>query len=161
MLDVNPGLIIWTIVSFTILVFVLKKIAWKPIVSALLEREESIRNALTHADEARVKTEKILEEQKILLNDANDKTMKIIHEGRLVAEQTKIEIVTQANQSAKNMLDVARDQIGREKEAALSQIRDEVAKLAILTTEKMLDEVLDEKRKEELINKSMKNLPLN
>lgn len=161
MLDVNPGLLIWTIVSFVILLFVLKRIAWKPILGALQEREENIRLALSQAEDARVKTEKILEEQKTIVHEANEKTMKVIHEGRLAAEQTKTEIITQANQSAKSMLEAARDQISREKEVALSQIRDEVAKLAILTTEKMIDEVLDEKKRKQLIESSMKKIQVN
>ncbi len=161
MLEVNPGLIVWTIVSFILLLFVLKRVAWKPILEALQSREESIRVALDHAEEARVKTEKILEEQKTIIHDANEKTIKLITEGRAVAEQTKSEIIVQAHQSAKTMLETAREQIVREKEAALSQIRDEVAKLAILTTEKMIDEVLDDKRRQQLINTSMNKLPTN
>ncbi|MDA0987493.1 MAG: F0F1 ATP synthase subunit B [Bacteroidetes bacterium] len=161
MLEVNPGLIVWTIVSFILLLFVLKRVAWKSILEALQSREESIRVALDHAEEARVKTEKILEEQKTIIHDANEKTIKLINEGRAVAEQTKSEIIVQAHQSAKTMLETAREQIVREKEAALSQIRDEVAKLAILTTEKMIDEVLDDKRRQQLIDTSMNKLPTN
>jgi len=147
MLDINPGLILWTIITFIILLFVLGKVAWKPLVSALQAREQGIRDALLKAEEARKESERLLEQNKEAMRRANEETSRILKEGRELAEQMK-------NEQAKG-------DIQREKETALLQLKNEVADLAVNAAEKIIDEVLDEAKQKKIVDKVLQTLPKN
>jgi F-type H+-transporting ATPase subunit b len=161
MLEPNPGLIIWTIVTFVLLLIVLNKFAWKPLLRALHDRESSIRGTLDHAENAKAEAEKILEENRALLAKAADEAQKILAEGRAFGEKLKQEIVDQANQQSRRMAEQARSEIERDKNAAIAQLRGEVATLAIQAAGKILNETLDEKRHRALIDESLSRLPKN
>ncbi len=77
LIDVNPGLIIWTVITFVILLFVLKKVAWKPILTALDQREASIRESIERAEQAKDEAQKILDENNANLAKAEDESKKI------------------------------------------------------------------------------------
>ncbi|MCX6138133.1 MAG: F0F1 ATP synthase subunit B [Ignavibacteriales bacterium] len=161
MLNVHSGLIIWTIITFVLLVLVLSKVAWKPLLRALHDRENSIREALRHADEARKEAEKVLAENRQAIAKANEETARLLREGRELAEQMKNEIVARAHESAKHTVEQAKDEIQREKEAALLQLRHQVADLAILAAEKILEESLDAARQKKIVDKVLQKLPKN
>ncbi|MDE3056676.1 MAG: F0F1 ATP synthase subunit B [Bacteroidota bacterium] len=161
MLDINPGLIIWTIITFAIVVLVLGKFAWKPLVAALQRREQNIHDALQRAEEAKKEAERVLAENKAALAKANEETARIIREGRELAEQLKNEILAKANDNAKDALLQAQEAIQREKEAALLQLRSEVADLAVTAAEKILDETLDAPRQKKMVDKVLQQLPKN
>ena len=161
MLDPNPGLIVWTIITFVLLLIVLRKFAWKPLLKALHDREISIRGTLEHADHAKAEAERILEENRRQLALASDESQKILGEGRALGEKLKQEIVDQANQQSRRMVDQARLEIERDKDAALAQLRGEVATLALRVAGKILNETLDEKKHRALIDESLSNLPKN
>jgi F-type H+-transporting ATPase subunit b len=161
MLNVHSGLIIWTIITFVLLVLVLSKVAWKPILQALHSRENSIRDALRQAEEARKDAEKVLAENRQAISKANEETARLLREGRELAEQMKNEIVARAHEQAKHNLDQAKDEIQREKEAALLQLRSQVADLAITVAEKILEESLDAARQKKIVDKVLQKLPKN
>jgi F-type H+-transporting ATPase subunit b len=161
MLEINPGLILWTIITFVILLFILSKTAWKPLVDALQAREQSIREALHKAEEAKKESERMLAENKSALAKANEETARILKEGRELAEQMKDGIVARAHESAKAMMAHAKGDIQREKETALLQLKNEVADLAINAAEKILEETLDESKQKKLIDKVLQKLPKN
>jgi F-type H+-transporting ATPase subunit b len=161
MLDINPGLILWTIITFIILLFILGKVAWKPLVNALQAREQSIRDALLKAEEARKEAERLLAENTQAMKHANEETSRILKEGRELAEQIKNEIVTNAHESAKTMMGQAKEDIQREKETALLQLKNEVADLAMNAAEKIIDETLDEAKQKKLVDKVLQSLPKN
>jgi F-type H+-transporting ATPase subunit b len=161
MLDINPGLILWTIITFIILLFILGKFAWKPLVSALQAREQGIRDALLKAEEARKESEQLLEQNKEAMRRANEETSRILKEGRELAEQMKNEIVAKAQAGAKAMMDQAKDDIQREKETALLQLKNEVADLAVTAAEKIIDETLDEAKQKKIVDKVLQTLPKN
>ncbi|HTR82771.1 MAG TPA: F0F1 ATP synthase subunit B [Bacteroidota bacterium] len=161
MLDINPGLIIWTTLTFLILLFVLSKVAWKPLVNALHAREQGIRDALLKADEARRESERLLAENKAAMAKANEETSRILKEGRELAEQMKNDIVAKAREGARAMMDQAKEDIQREKETALLQLRSEVADLAVTAAEKIIDESLDEAKRKKLVDKTLQSLPNN
>jgi F-type H+-transporting ATPase subunit b len=154
MLEINPGLIIWTTVTFFLLLFVLKKIAWKHIVGALEQREEHIRLSLERAEEAKQEAERLLEENRKERAQSEERAQKILNEGRTLGENLKNEIVEKANQQAKQ-------EIERDKEAALSQLREEVASLAIMAAEKILGESLDANKHKKLVDDVLNRLPRN
>lgn len=161
MLDPNPGLIIWTIVTFVLLVVVLRKFAWRPLLEALTKREESVRGAIERAEHAREEAERLLEEHRKQVARAEAEAHRILAEGRALGEKLKTEIVEQANAQARKLADQAKQEIERDKDAALATLRGEVATLAIKAAEKILDETLDEKRHRQIVDSFMNNLPKN
>ena len=161
MLDINPGLIIWTMITFALLVVVLGKFAWKPILQALQAREHEIADALRKAEEAKKDAERMMQENKIAIDKASNETARLIAEGRAMAEQLKNDIVAKANESAKKMLDQAKEEISREKQAAMTQLRSEVAELSITVAEKILDESLDGAKQKKMVDKVLQQLQKN
>ncbi len=161
MLDINPGLIIWTIITFALLVVVLGKFAWKPLLQALQAREQEIADSLKKAEEAKKDAERMMQENKIAMEKASTETARLIAEGRAMAEQLKSDIVAKANESAKKLIDQAKDEITREKESALAQLRSEVADLSISVAEKILDESLDGAKQKKMVDKVLQQLQKN
>jgi F-type H+-transporting ATPase subunit b len=161
MLDPNPGLIVWTIVTFVLLLLVLRKFAWKPLLKALHDRESSIRSTLEQAEHAKADAEKTLEENRRQLARAGEEAQKILGDGRALGDKLKQEIVEQANQQSRRMVEQARLEIGRDKDAALAELRGEVAALALEAAGKILGETLDAKKHRALIDESIARLPKN
>lgn len=161
MLDINPGLIIWTTVTFFLLLFVLRRVAWKHIVGALEKREEHIRLSLERADEAKQEAERLLEENRKERARAEEQAQKLLSEGRALGEKLKNDIVDKANQQARKMIEQAKQEIERDKEQALSQLREEVAHLAIMAAEKILSESLDANKHKKLVDDVLNRLPRN
>lgn len=161
MLDINPGLIVWTIVTFILLVTVLRAYAWKPLLAVLQEREEHVRNSIERAEQARAESERILEENRKQLATAESEANRILGEGRALGEKLKNDIVDQANKQSRKMIEQAKQEIEREKESALEKLRSEVANLAIGAAEKILDETLDENRHRKIVDGYLRDLPKN
>jgi F-type H+-transporting ATPase subunit b len=158
MLDINPGLIIWTIITFIIVVLILRAVAWKPLLAALTAREEQIRSSLQHAEQAQQQAQRLLEENRQQLAAAEGQSQRIILEGRNLAERLKAEIMEKANASSRHMIEQAKEEIKREKEAALIQLRGEVADLAITAAGKILDANLDTAKQRQLVDAAIKDL---
>lgn len=161
MLDINPGLILWTIITFLIVLMILRAKAWKPLLQALTEREERIRHALQHAENAQAEAQRLLDENKRQLAKAEEESQHIIRQGRELGDRLKAEIVEKANASARATIEQAKDEIRREKEAALTQLRMEVADLAIGVAGKILDQNLDTPRQRQLVDSAIKDLQKN
>jgi len=161
MLDPNPGLILWTIVTFVLLLLVLRRFAWKPLLKALHDRESSVRSTLERADAARAEAERTLEENKRQLAKAEEESQNILREGRALGEKLKQEMTEQASQQSRRLVEQARQEIERDKEAALAALRGEVSALALQVAGKILDETLDEKKHRALIDDSLRKLPKN
>ncbi len=158
MLEINPGLIFWTIVTFVVVMVVLSRVAWKPLLGALTAREEKIRTTLEETQKAQDEARKLLEENKRHLAQAADQSQRIIKEGREMGEKVKNEIVEKANASARHMIDQAKEEINREKEAALVKLRTEVADLAIMAAGKILDANLDTQKQRQLVDTVIKDI---
>jgi F-type H+-transporting ATPase subunit b len=159
--DINPGLIIWTIASFLLLLIVLGKYAWNPILKALGEREDHIRNALEQADRARTEAAELIKQNEKNLARAEEEYQRMLHEGKAVAEKMKEEIVAKAKQQAQRELQQATAEIQRSIDSAKQQLRNEMADLAIKTTEKILEESLDEKKQKKLADSIISQLTKN
>jgi F-type H+-transporting ATPase subunit b len=159
--DTNPGLIVWTIFSFLILLIVLAKYAWNPILKMLGERESQIRTALEQAERARTEASEMMKQNEKNLARAEEEYQKMIREGKAFAETIKDEIVLKAKQQAQQELKQAAEEIQRNVEAAKVQLRSEIADLAIQATEKILEETLDESKQKKLTDSVMNKLPKN
>ena len=158
MLEINPGLIVWTIITFVILLVILRALAWKPLVQALSAREEKIRAALQQSEAAQQEAQRLLEENKRQLALAEERSQRIIKEGREMGEKIKAEVVEKANASSRHMIEQAKDEIRREKDLALTQLRTEVAVLAIIAAGKILDANLDTPKQRQLVDATIKKI---
>jgi F-type H+-transporting ATPase subunit b len=158
MLEINPGLILWTILTFLVLLVILRMMAWKPLIHALTAREERIRVALQQAEEARRASKDLLEENRRQMANAEEEAQRILREGRELAEKMKGEIVERASSSARTIVEQARDEIRREKEAAITELRAEVADIAITAAGKLLDENLDTPKQRTLVDNVIRDL---
>ncbi len=161
MFDINPGLIVWTIVTFVLLLAVLAKYAWKPLLQALHEREDKIRSAVEQSERARAEAAKLLKQNERNMARAEEEYKKAIHEGKALAEKMKEEIVNKAKQQAQREVQLAKEEIQRDIDAAKQQLRSEVADLAIKAAEKILDESLDQQRHTKLVDNFLNQLPKN
>lgn len=158
MLEINPGLIVWTIITFVIVLVILRATAWKPLLGALTAREEKIRSSLKDAQDAKEQARALLEENRRQLALAEEQSQRIIREGRDMGERLKAEILEKANASARSAVEQAREEIQREKESALTQLRSEVADLAIQAAGKILDANLDTAKQRALVDAVIRDI---
>lgn len=157
-LDVNPGVILWTVVTFILLLLVLKKIAWKPILNSLNEREMFIKNSLIKAEKAQKEAENLVAENKINLSKADEEAQKIIEQSRELAEKLKIQILEESKVQAKKMILDATTEIERKNREAFNELKGQVADIAVNAAEKILRENLDKEKQVEMINKYLDDL---
>jgi F-type H+-transporting ATPase subunit b len=158
MLEINPGLMIWTFIIFLLLLLILGKTAWKPLLASLKTRENAIADALTRAEQARADAERLIAENKLERAKAEAEVQVALKEGRAYAEQMRRDLVEKAKGEADRMLSQARAEIGRDTQKALVQLRNEVADLAIIATSKLLDENMNEERHRRVVSKMIEDL---
>lgn len=161
LLDVNPGLIVWTIIIFTILLLVLYKIAWKPMLKALNNREEYIKTALENADKQNKEAANVLEQNKKIIAEANSQAMSIIHDGKEAALKIKNEIIEKANEEYKKMLENAKKEIETQKETTLENMKNDIVNIAIKAAEKIITENLDSEKNLKIVNNFISQIPKN
>ena len=159
LVNVDPGLIIWTIVTFLILVFILGKFGWKPIISALENREESINDALSRAEEARLEAQKIVDEHKTLVEKGEAEARNIVQAAREASEKIRKEADAAAHDESNRILDQARRDILNAKEAALREIRDVVAELAVKAAGNIVKAELDPERHRKMVDDLIDSMP--
>jgi F-type H+-transporting ATPase subunit b len=158
MLDPNPGLAIWTLIIFGLLLVILGKTAWKPLIASLKTRENAIADALSRAEQARADAERLIAENKLERQRAEEEVQTALKEGRAFAEQMRRDLVEKAKGEADRMLVQARAEIERDTQKALVQLRNEVADLAIIATSKLLDENMNEERHRRVVSKMIEDL---
>ena len=159
--DFSIGLFVWQTVLFLALLFLLRKYAWKPILSAVEEREEGIKNALEAADNAKKEMEALNADNERILREAKAERDNILKEAREIKETIITEAKTQATEEADKVLASAREQINNEKLAAITELKNQVADLSIDIAEKVLkSELKDADKQKELVNKALKEVAL-
>jgi len=161
---INPGfgLVIWMTIALLVVLFVLKKYAWKPIMEALKEREDSIESSLRAAENAHEEMKNLKVGNEKLLKEAKEERDAILREARKIKENIIEEAKTKANEEAGNIVESAKDRIKHEKMAAIVEIKNLIADQAITIAEKVLrDELKDKKKQKEYINVLLKETNLN
>ena len=158
LIDVVPGLMIWTLVCFAITFFVLKRYAFGPIQNAIDERRARIRSSVEEAESARAEARKLLEEHKRLVGEAKSEASAILAEARKVGDAQRERVREEAEADRQRRLEDTRKQIEAETVRALEQIRAEVAELALLATEKVTGQVLDREQDRKLIEAAIGDL---
>ncbi len=159
LLTVNPGLIIWTIIIFVLLLLLLRKIAWKPLLNSLNTRETSIRSAIESAEKLKDEAQQMIEENRKNLAEANAQSMKIIAEAREIAAKEKDSIVDKAREEVKKLNDQAMKEIQQEKDTALSELRSTVSELAVKAAELIIKQNLDENKQKQIIDQYLDQVP--
>ena len=159
--DFSIGLFVWQTVLFLALLFLLRKYAWKPILGAVEEREEGIKNALEAADNAKKDMETLKADNERILREAKAERDSILKEAREIKETIITEAKTQASEEADRLLASAREQINNEKLAAITELKNQVADLSIDIAEKVLkSELKDADKQKELVNNALKEAAL-
>lgn len=161
LLDVNPGLIFWTTITFIILLFILKKMAWKPILESLDKRENFIKDSVERAESAKKEAEALFEQNKKNLANAEEEAQKIISQGRDYAENLKSQILEESKQEAKKMIDDASKEIERKNQEAFNSLKDEIANIAVGAAEKIIKSNLDKEKQSEIVNNFINDLTKN
>jgi F-type H+-transporting ATPase subunit b len=154
-LGIDWKLLIAQIVNFLILLFVLWKFAYGPIVSMLEKRQKKIEQGLKDADESREKLLASVEKEKKILKQARSEAKEIVEKARLQAEKAKLEIAEESKVQAEKIIANAKAEIEREKEKTILEIRSEIGSLVTAAAGKVIDEKIDEKKDRELIEKSL------
>jgi F-type H+-transporting ATPase subunit b len=161
MFDINPGLTVWTTVVFLVLLWVLGKFAWKPLLRSLQEREEGIRISLEQADRARSEAAELLRQNELNRSRAEEEYRAIVREARSLAEKLKEDMVAKAKRQAQREVESAKEEIARNLDAARQQLRGEAADLAVKIAEKLLNEAMDEAKQKNVIDGFLKQLSKN
>ena len=159
LLDPHAGLIIWTIITFLVVLLVLKKFAWPHLLTALDEREKRISDAIATAEQARQEAEEVLREHQQKLAAADEEARQIVAEAREAGANVRQTIVSQAREEAERMLDQARTSIESEKRAAIAELRRETANLAVQAAGALIDANLDDEKNRGLVDDFIARIP--
>ena len=147
------GLIFWTTVVFVLLVLLLKKYAWKPILTAVEKRNETIKEALESAEKAKKEMESLTANNEKIITEAKKERDNLLKEAREIKKQIIFEAKEKANTEAEKIITIAKDQITNEKLKALTELKNQVAKLAIEMTEKVIgSEFVSEETQKKYVN---------
>jgi F-type H+-transporting ATPase subunit b len=156
------GLLFWMILSFSIVLYVLTKFAWKPIMNAIKDREKSIKEALLSADRAKAEMANLQADNEKLIAEARKERDKLMQEARVMKEQIIEEAKINAQVEGKKLIDAARSMINSEKAAAINEIKDQVALLSLNIAEKLIGEKFSASTTQsEYIDKLLKETKLN
>ncbi len=153
-----PGLMIWTIAFFVIVVFVLRRYAFGPIQRMIDERRESIRRSIEAADQARDDAQRLLEEHRKLIAEARGQGEAILAEARKTRESMEQRMRDETEAERQRRLEETRKEIAAETARALQQIRSEVADLTLEAASRVVGRTLDAKRDQELIEEAIAGL---
>jgi F-type H+-transporting ATPase subunit b len=157
--DLNLGLTIWTWVLFGIFAFVLTKLAWKPLLGMIEEREKGIRDAVASAESAREEAQKLLAQHQELIREAGRQREEIMKRALADAETVKTDLMAQARAESDRMLQKAKEQIEREKKLAIQELRSSVADLAVEAAAKIVQSSLTPEAQKKLVHEFIDNLP--
>ena len=158
LVNVDPGLFIWTAVIFFSFLLILAKFVWKPLLGSLQQREQSIRESLDAAETAMKKAEQVSKANEDALRQAEAVAHSIRKEAMDEAEKIRAERIEKAKAEAAALVDAAKTAIDQEKKRAIEELRNEVADLAILSAKKILSAELDEKKNRALVDGFIKDL---
>jgi F-type H+-transporting ATPase subunit b len=152
------GLMFWTVVIFILLLMILKKFAWKPILKAVDDRNNSITEALSSAEKAKAEMEQLSANNEKILQEARLERDLIIKEARTVKENIVSEAKDKASSEAEKIILSAKEQISNEKMKAMTALKNEIADISIQMAEKIIkSELKDEKSQKKLIEETLKN----
>ena len=157
-LSFDPGLFMWTIVTFLIVLTILKWKAWGPLMNALDKRAEDINNALLVADRAKEDAEKASQDYEELVQKAHAEAQQIIADSKAAGERVKNDIESVARENAEEMIGKAKTQIEAESQKAIQEIKSSVVDLSIEAAEKIIEKNLDSEDNRKLVDQTLDSM---
>ena len=155
------GTVVWSTIAFLVVLFLLRKMAWGPILTALKEREESIATALNEADKARLEMSALQADNERLLQEARAERDGMLREAREMADKLVADAKGKAKEVAAREAESAREAIATERKAAVAELKSEVAKLSVSIAEQLIRaELADAGKQEALVSKLIDESPL-
>ena len=145
----NPGTIVWMLIIFGIVLFILRKFAWKPILNALKDREDSISQALNSAEEAKKEVAGLKADNERIIAEARQEKNIILREAKEIKEKIITEAREKAAEETNKSIVLAKQQIEAEKTAAINEMKRQVAELSVLIAEKVIRKELSNKAEQE------------
>ena len=158
-MELNPGLTLWVAITFLVLIVVLAKVAWGPIVKMLDERERTIRDAIDQAKKERAEAEKLLAQQKESLAQARREAADLAKKGQQEVEALRGELTARARKEADDLVASARRTIEEEKGKAAAELKAQVADLAVAAATRIVRSSLDDKAQRALVEEYLRELP--
>ncbi len=158
LLDMNAGLMFWTLLIFVALMFILSKYAFGPITAAVVAREEALEAAIAAAKADRDQASKLLEQQRAQIEAARNDAQRLIADGRAAGEKLKNEMLEETRAQQQEMLDRARREIDAQKERAIAELRAEAVDLAIAGASRVIEKNLDDRANRALIESFLTSL---
>ena len=154
----DPGLFIWTIVTFLVLLSILARFAWRPLLSALENRQEMIRKSLDDAEQAKLELERVKQESARIVAEGRAEANSIVSNSRSDAAKLREELRQKARAEADAILQNAEKQIQQETDRALSQIRHEAVDISLMIASKLIQRNLSKEDNEALIEDTLKQI---
>ncbi len=155
LLSVSVGTVFWASVAFLVVLFILKKYAWGPILTSLDERSQSIENALNEAEKARHEMAGLKAGNEALLREARNERDRILKDAKDIGEKVKAEIESKARENAERLMANARLDIENQKKAAMTDIKNYMATLSIDIAEKLVREKLTDAERQQALNQAL------
>ena len=145
-----------TLVTFVILIILLKKFAWGPLKEVMDKRERDINKDIDDAEQAKINAQKLEEENRKTLKETQDEVQKILDDAKIQARKQHEEIIHEDNEKANGMIETAQSEINSQKERAISDINNQVSELSVLIASKVLRKEISEQDQKELVEKYLK-----
>ncbi|MBZ4189022.1 F0F1 ATP synthase subunit B [Niabella beijingensis] len=162
LLTPNLGYFVWALVAFIVVFVILKKFAWKPIIKMLNEREQNIAGAIASAEKVKAEMAQLQSENEALLEKAREERAQLLKEARETKDKIVNEAKEQAKTEASKIIADAQQAINAQKMAALTDVKNEVGKMVIEVSEKVLKHQLaGQDKQEEYINSLVDSIKLN
>jgi F-type H+-transporting ATPase subunit b len=157
-LEVRPGLIFWTLVTFVLASYVLRRVAWRPILKRVEDREKSIQGDLDAAKKERTDAGKLLDEQKAAIAGARREAAEMVRKNAEDVERLRADLLAKARTQAEELKADAKRAIDDEKTKAIAEVKGVAADLAVQIAEKLLGEHLDADKQRKLAQQYVESL---
>ena len=161
LLKVEPGLAIWTVITFSVVLLILNRFAWPAITEAMEKRETTIKESIERAEKAIAEAKKIQSDNEVARREAEQEAQRILREARDSAERLREDELEKTKAKIQGMQEAAQAEIERDTQSALEKLRSEVTTLAIQAAGKILQEDMDGERQRKLVDKFIDGLPKN
>jgi F-type H+-transporting ATPase subunit b len=156
MLSINPGLMVWTAITFGISVFVLWRFAFGPLQKIIDERRSKIAESIEAADETRAEAARLLAEYRETLASVRAEADEILERSRKAGDTTKAEILDEARRQAQRTVEKAQEQLERDVRVALQELKGQIAGLTLMATEQVVGKSLDDDDHRRLIDEALR-----
>ena len=161
MLTIEPGLLIWTIITFVILLAVLGKLAWKPLLGALEQRETTIRESLEKAEQARLEAEQLMAQNQQILAEANQQANRIVAQAQEEGQRLRESLSEQARHESLRLREETRQELQRERQLAVQELKQTASELALAATERLLSTVVSSDDHRRIVDEYLERFPDN